>query len=146
TDEGERGCRPEGEREARQDGHDHQSREDHQAPQAHHDRQGHADRFDRLHARVLVAEERPVASCSATAVLRAAGADVAAVTSGAQAAQALPQCRPDLVVTEARWPAGSGFAVLEASRRLCPTTPVILFAAQPTIGEAVRAIEEGADN
>jgi DNA-binding NtrC family response regulator len=104
---------------------------------------------ERLRGKVLVAEERPESTASAFAILRAAGAQVRAVTSAQAVMESLGQVRaelPDLIVTEARWRDGNGFSILSEARRLAPSTPVVLYAGHPTVGEAVRAMEEGAES
>jgi DNA-binding NtrC family response regulator len=99
-------------------------------------------------ARVLVAEAHGDPSESAATILRRAGAQVACANDGAAALTALraSSAAPEVVLSEVRWPTGSGFNLLEAARRLHPSSPVILFTAQPTIPEAVRAMQEGAES
>ncbi|HVV51730.1 MAG TPA: sigma-54 dependent transcriptional regulator [Polyangia bacterium] len=108
-----------------------------------------SDRDGELHdTRVLVAEGRGDASESAAGILRRAGAEVVSATDGGGALSALraSPAAPDVVLSEVRWPTGSGFNLLEATRRLHPSSPVILFTGQPTIPEAVRAMQEGAES
>jgi two-component system response regulator AtoC len=52
----------------------------------------------------------------------------------------------DLVVAEMRLPAGDGFVLLEAARRLHPALAIILVSAEPTVSEAVRAMQLGAES
>jgi DNA-binding NtrC family response regulator len=99
--------------------------------------QGHA---------VLVAEGRCEASASAAEVLNAAGADVTVVHEGQAALAALGANPPEIVVAEVRWQTGNGFSLLEAARRITPGAPAILFTSQPSVSEAVRAMQEGADS
>ncbi len=96
------------------------------------------------HAHVLVAEGPSPES--AAAILARAGARVSLARDGDAALAALGSATPEIVVAEVRWPTGNGFAILAAARRLHPTSPVILFSAQPTVAEAVRAMQEGADS
>jgi len=95
------------------------------------------------HAHILVAEGG--ATESAVAILERTGARITVAREGDAALAALRACTPELVVAEVRWAAGNGFNILAAARRLHPTAPVILFSAQPTVAEAVRAMQEGAD-
>src|SRR5438309_659264 len=74
-----------------------------------------------------------------------AGAEITAVSDGNAALEALRAGTPQIIVAEVRWPAGSGLSILEAARRMHPRAPVILFSGQPSVGEAVRAMQEGAD-
>jgi DNA-binding NtrC family response regulator len=99
-----------------------------------------------LNAHVLVAEGRTETSESAAAILRAAGAEVELATDGAAALNALRSAAPDVILSEVRWSSGSGFSLLEAARRLHPSSPVILFTTHPTVAEAVRAMQEGAES
>jgi DNA-binding NtrC family response regulator len=96
-------------------------------------------------ANVLVAEDQAAGTASAAEVLRSAGADVTAVDQGHVAIAAMGAKPPDVIVAEVRWPNGSGFHILEASRRTNPCAPAILFTGQPSYGEAVRAMQEGAE-
>ncbi|HVT07008.1 MAG TPA: sigma-54 dependent transcriptional regulator [Polyangia bacterium] len=96
------------------------------------------------HARILVAEG-PSAETAAT-ILERAGVRVTRAGHAEAALGVLRAAEPDVVVVEVRWPAGNGFAILSAARRLHPGSPVILFSAQPTVGEAVRAMREGAES
>ena len=99
-----------------------------------------------LNAHVLVAEGRTEPSESAAAILRAAGAEVELATDGASALNALRSVAPGVILSEVRWSGGSGFSLLEAARRLHPSSPVILFTTHPTVPEAVRAMQEGAES
>ena len=96
------------------------------------------------HASVLVAEG--AAAEPAAAILERAGARVSVARDGEAAMAALRSSAPEIVVSEVRWSAGNGFNILAAARRLHPKSPVILFSGQPTVGEAVRAMQEGADS
>src|SRR4051812_8661026 len=98
-----------------------------------------------MEASIVVAEGPGEGAESAAAILGSAGAEVTVVHEGAGALAALRAGSPDLVVAEVRWPTGSGFGILEAARRIHPRTPVILFTSQPSVGEAVRAMQEGAE-
>jgi two-component system NtrC family response regulator/two-component system response regulator HydG len=100
----------------------------------------------RIEARVLVAEGRCDRAGSAAEILAEAGADVTVVNEGQAALAALRGTSPDIVVAEARWPTGSGFSILEAARRVSPGALSILFTSQPSVTEAVRAMQEGADS
>ncbi|MFL5304287.1 MAG: sigma-54-dependent transcriptional regulator [Polyangia bacterium] len=82
----------------------------------------------------------------AATILERTGARVTMANDSESALSALGAAEPDVVVAEVRWPAGNGFAILAAARRLHPKTPVILFSAQPTVAEAVRAMREGAES
>jgi two-component system NtrC family response regulator len=95
-------------------------------------------------AHVLVAEG-PAAE-TAAAVVERAGARVTRASDGEEALAALRAGTPEVIIAEVRWASGNGFNILAAARRLHPASPVILFSGQPTVGEAVRAMQEGADS
>jgi DNA-binding NtrC family response regulator len=61
-----------------------------------------------------------------------------------EAAQALQQDRPALVLTDLRLPEGDGFGVLRAAKELDPELPVIVMTAYGSIQDAVAAMKEGA--
>jgi DNA-binding NtrC family response regulator len=100
---------------------------------------------DLVNANTLVAESRGDPAESAAAILQNAGAEITAVSDGNAALAALRAGTPQIIVAEVRWPAGSGLSILEAARRMHPRAPVILFSGQPSVSEAVRAMQEGAD-
>jgi DNA-binding NtrC family response regulator len=67
-----------------------------------------------------------------------------AVSSGKAALLVLYSQRVDALVTDLRMPEMDGFAMLEASRDLDPSRPVILMTAFSAIDTAMRAFEVGA--
>jgi two-component system NtrC family response regulator/two-component system response regulator HydG len=95
-----------------------------------------------LAASLLVSEDEREPAAS---ILAGAGADVTRVVDGSAARAALEATKPQLVVSAVRWPRGNGFAILESARRLHPGVPVILFTGQPSVSEAVRAMQAGAE-
>jgi DNA-binding NtrC family response regulator len=97
---------------------------------------------NRLNASVLVAEDE---GDQAAAILAGAGARITRVVDGAAARSALERNDPQVVVSDVRWPRGNGFSILEMTHRLHPRTPIVLFTGQPSVGEAVRAMREGAE-
>jgi DNA-binding NtrC family response regulator len=50
----------------------------------------------------------------------------------------------DIILTDLRMPLVSGFEILDAARRLHPTTPVVVMSGSAEIPDAVRAIRAGA--
>ncbi len=67
-----------------------------------------------------------------------------AVSSGKAALLVMYSQRIDVLVTDLRMPDMDGFALLEASRDLDPSRPVILMTAFSAIDTAMRAFEVGA--
>jgi len=62
----------------------------------------------------------------------------------AEAADALRQQRPAVVLSDLRLPVGDGFGVLRAAKELDPALPVIVMTAYGSIQDAVAAMKEGA--
>jgi DNA-binding NtrC family response regulator len=91
---------------------------------------------------VLVAEDE---RDNAATILADAGADVNRVIDAGAARATLEATKPQVVVAAVRWARGNGFSILEIARRLHPGVPVILFATQPAVTEAVRAMQAGAE-
>jgi two-component system response regulator HydG len=61
-----------------------------------------------------------------------------------EAAQALRDSRPGVVLTDLRLPEGDGLGVLKAAKELDPELPVIVMTAYGSIHDAVAAMKEGA--
>jgi two-component system, NtrC family, response regulator HydG len=74
------------------------------------------------------------------------GYEGVAVTSGAEAIARLEAGGIGAVVTDLRMPSVDGLAVLEASRRLEPSRPVIIMTAFSAIDSAVESIRRGANH
>jgi DNA-binding NtrC family response regulator len=88
----------------------------------------------------------PGALTDVVAQLMDEGLQVAPV-SGLELALAATQSElPDLVFVEMNLGAQPGLAALEAFRRLAPRLPVILMAHHPSIAEAVRMMQAGAES
>jgi DNA-binding NtrC family response regulator len=95
--------------------------------------------------RILVVEDDPAQRLSMGRYLTAKGFDL---SEGAtcQAAEAEFRSRqPDVMLTDYQLPDGTGLELLARVRRIDPTVPVVMLTGHGTIGLAVQAIKEGAD-
>jgi two-component system NtrC family response regulator/two-component system response regulator HydG len=101
---------------------------------------------DRHAPRILIVGGDPELGASVAGWLRADGCQTDSVSDIEPALAALQVAPPDIVIADARLPSGSGIALLEAARRLCPPLSVILMSAEPTVTEAVRAMQLGAES
>jgi DNA-binding NtrC family response regulator len=93
---------------------------------------------------VLLADDEKAILLSLRDALRDAGAEVTAVSTGAQALRLLEERPFDIVVSDVRMPGLSGLQLLKQIRERGWDTPVILMTAFATIEEAVDAIKCGA--
>ena len=76
--------------------------------------------------------------------LEARGHTVVEARDEPEAARALQQGRPGVVLSDLRLPSGDGFGVLRAAKDLDPELPVIVMTAYGSIQDAVSAMKEGA--
>jgi CheY-like chemotaxis protein len=82
-------------------------------------------------ARVLIADDVPDVLRLLSDALTEHGYEVLTVATGAEAIDAVPTFRPDVLVVDMKMPGLSGMQVLDALRRAGLTVPVILISAQP---------------
>ncbi|RLA16486.1 MAG: two-component system response regulator GlrR [Gammaproteobacteria bacterium] len=75
--------------------------------------------------------------------LKAVGLTVKTAASGSEALNIIPQCHPDLVITDLRMDEMDGMQLCRMIQREYPTLPVIIITAHGTIKEAVEATSEG---
>jgi DNA-binding NtrC family response regulator len=83
------------------------------------------------HARVLVADDVPDVLRLLRDCLTEHGYEVQTVSTGAEAIEAMPTFRPDVVLLDMKMPGLSGMKVLDALRRAGLMVPVILISGQP---------------
>jgi DNA-binding NtrC family response regulator len=95
---------------------------------------------------VLLADDEPLSKEFLTEVLESMGLDVLAVDDGDQAVQALARNSFDYVFTDLKMPGRDGVAVLSEAKLREPDLPVILVTAHGTMGVAVDAMRNGADD
>ena len=75
--------------------------------------------------------------------LKALGLSVKTATSGAEALSIIPQCQPQLIITDLRMEKMDGMQLCKQVQHNYPTLPVIIITAHGTIKEAVDATTEG---
>lgn len=69
---------------------------------------------------------------------------VTTAADGEEAVRRLEGCRFDLVITDVKMPKMDGLQVLEAAKKACPDTEVILTTGYGTVETAVAAMKQGA--
>lgn len=95
---------------------------------------------------VLLADDEALSREFLEEALRGLGLDVIAVADGDQAIRALGEHPFDLVVTDLKMPGRDGIAVLAEAKVREPDRPVVLVTAHGTMGVAVDAMRQGADD
>lgn len=94
--------------------------------------------------RVLLVDDEKVARALYGDLLRESGHDVVAVSSIAEARQALEGEPFDAVVTDLLLPQGDGMEVLQLAKESSSSAEVIVITALDKVGPAVRAMKAGA--
>ena len=96
-------------------------------------------------ARVLICDDERGIREMLRVLLKRRGYDVTVVAGVRAAAEAMAAEAPfDAVITDLRMPDGTGIEVLEAARRVEPSTQVVLMTAYATTERAVEAMRKGA--
>jgi DNA-binding NtrC family response regulator len=94
--------------------------------------------------RALIIDDETAILDTLRILLKREGFEVHTAASGQQGLDALPDVRPDFVLTDIRMPAVSGIDILNAAREMDPTLPVILMTAQASLHSAIQAVNQGA--
>ncbi len=95
-------------------------------------------------APILLVEDKDSLRAMLRHSLEAQGHVVVEATDQPGAVASIEQCRPDLVISDLRLPAGDGLGVLRAAKEIDPDLPVIVMTAYGSIQDAVAAMKEGA--
>ncbi len=93
---------------------------------------------------ILLVEDKDSLRAMLRLALEAQGHVVIEARDQNEAAQALRDSRPGVVLTDLRLPEGDGLGVLKAAKELDPELPVIVMTAYGSIHDAVAAMKEGA--
>jgi DNA-binding NtrC family response regulator len=93
---------------------------------------------------VLLVEDKDSLRTMVRLALEAHGHTVVEARDEPEAVQALRQCRPAVVLTDLKLPAGDGFGVLRAAKELDPELQVVVMTAYGSIQDAVAAMKEWA--
>jgi two-component system response regulator MtrA len=96
-------------------------------------------------ARILVVEDDAHVREAVGLVLSRAGFDVAAVSDGASALEAVAELQPDLVVLDLMLPGMDGFTVCRRLRS-SSTVSIIMLTARADTADVVTGLELGADD
>src|ERR1700730_2007745 len=94
-------------------------------------------------ARILIAEEEPVAKLAAL-VLARAGCDPETAPNGIAALAALDQRGADVILCAVRFNGNDGLDLLRRIRSLRPDVPVVMLTGDPSVSSAVAAMRQGA--
>jgi DNA-binding NtrC family response regulator len=94
--------------------------------------------------RILLADDDPDMREALTEALRHAGHDVTPVEDGAVAQARLAEEPFDVLLSDVRMPRVSGLALFAHTRRLHPTTDVIMMTSFAEVSDAVAALKQGA--
>ena len=95
-------------------------------------------------ARILVVDDEPKLGRVLVEMLEGAGHDVERSGGGRDALDRIRATTYDIVLTDLRMPDVDGMAVLRETRRISPTTDVVIMTAHATAQNAVEAMREGA--
>ncbi|MGH9870205.1 MAG: sigma-54-dependent transcriptional regulator [Candidatus Polarisedimenticolia bacterium] len=95
-------------------------------------------------ARILIADDEPVARQMLGQILADEGHDVVLAPDGIEALHLVEQFPPDLLLTDLRMPGLDGYGLLLKVRQAHPRLPVVIMTAQGTIRSAVDALRAGA--
>ena len=96
--------------------------------------------------KVMFVDDEALLALAAEATLRAEGYDVRHVARGDQAAAAVREYRPDVLVLDVLLPGRSGLDVLSDLRRQGDRVPVLMLTARGEVVDRVVGLELGADD
>jgi two-component system response regulator HydG len=94
--------------------------------------------------KVLIVDDETSILDTLRILFKREGFEVHTAVGGQQGVDALPEVRPDFVLSDIRMPGVGGLEVLSAARELDPTLPVILMTAQASLQTAIQAVNQGA--
>jgi DNA-binding NtrC family response regulator len=94
-------------------------------------------------ARILIAEDEPIARDNLAHVLRNEGFETVAVENGALAIQELEKREFDLVMADLRMQPVGGMQVLKRVKELHPHTEVIVITGFATVSSALETMQPG---
>ncbi|HEY6035909.1 MAG TPA: sigma-54 dependent transcriptional regulator [Kofleriaceae bacterium] len=94
--------------------------------------------------RILIVDDEAKLGRVLVEMLEAVGHDVARATGGAEALGRIAAGDLDVVITDLRMPNVDGMTVLRETRRVSPSTDVMLMTAHATTQNAIDAMKEGA--
>jgi two-component system response regulator MprA len=97
-------------------------------------------------ATVLVVDDDPELRAALARALRLDGYDVAAVSNGLKALEAVPEVKPDVLVLDLMMPYVGGLEVCRRLRAKGDRTPILVLTARDEVGDRVAGLDAGADD
>lgn len=97
-----------------------------------------------MSTKVLVVDDKQMMRDSVGAILQRAGYTVVVAVNGADGLVKIKKHQPAAVVTDLMMPEMTGLEMLQAIREQDQDLPVVLMTAYGTVGDAVKAMKEGA--
>jgi DNA-binding response OmpR family regulator len=97
-----------------------------------------------ISGKVLIIDDEPALRQTLARILQQAGLETTTAENGEQGLAFLQANNFDLIYLDIRMPGLAGLEVLDLIRAGHPTTPVILFTAQPDLSSALEALRRGA--
>ncbi|MEM1355209.1 MAG: sigma-54 dependent transcriptional regulator [Planctomycetota bacterium] len=97
-----------------------------------------------MSTKVLVVDDKQMMRDSVGAILQRAGYTVVVAVNGEDGLAKIKKHRPAAVVTDLMMPEMTGLEMLEAIRETDRDLPVVLMTAYGTVGDAVKAMKQGA--
>jgi DNA-binding NtrC family response regulator len=97
-----------------------------------------------INPKVLIIDDETAILDTLRILLKREGFDVVTASGGQAGLAALPEVRPDFVLSDIRMPGVTGIEILNAARELDATLPVILMTAQASLNSAIQAVNQGA--
>ena len=96
--------------------------------------------------RVLVVDDDPDLRAALTRALALDGYDVAAVSNGAKALDAVADSAPDVLVLDVMMPVVGGLEVCRRLRTAGDRTPILVLTARDEVSDRVAGLDAGADD
>jgi signal transduction histidine kinase/DNA-binding response OmpR family regulator len=95
-------------------------------------------------ARVLVVDDEPSVVEVFEEFLEAQGYTLTLAASGEDAVRRLPECRPDIILTDLNLPGLSGLEVMRAAKSIDPEVCVVVVTGYASASTAIDALRQGA--
>lgn len=99
----------------------------------------------RRRPRILLVDDEPIARENLSIVFESDGFEVAAVSNGLEAVEAMEREPADIVVSDLKMDGMDGMELLQVLRRRWPGVKVIMLTGYATVKTAVEAMRRGAD-
>ncbi len=97
-------------------------------------------------ATILTVEDDPLVRKAIVVYLRGLGHTILEAEDGAEGLEVFRRGRPDLILSDLRFPNIDGLQMLSVIRKESPDTPVIIVSGMGTLGDAIKALQLGASD